>query len=305
MTHLFLSDVHIGRHAPQKEHHIRHALQGLLQYAEKQDVQIHILGDLFDYWMEYPGWQPKLGADTLNAFASYHATTGRHTTYITGNHDNWTRGHFATLGFDLQSEYKIIDLDGLRVFMHHGDGLANPQFQYPRPLFHRIIRHPLFVAIYQGLLPPRFGLGLMRWFSARKGKRLQVKPQGLSSWSESFLQSSAEQDGAIDGSMGIDGSMSINGSMGIDGRRRMDVVMNGHVHRAVRKKVESGLILQLPAFFDGFRLLKYTNGSFSFVRWDEEQQCLRTAESVKSLHSTNQPSAKPGRHHSHRLDAQV
>jgi len=149
------------------------------------------------------------------------------------------------------------------------------------------------VAIYQGLLPPRFGLGLMRWFSARKGKRLQVKPQGLSSWSESLLQSSANLDGVM------------GGGMGIDGRRRMDVVMNGHVHRAVRKKVESGLILQLPAFFDGFRLLKYTNGSFSFVRWDEEQQCLRTAESVKSLHSTNQPSAKPGRHHSHRLDAQV
>ena len=299
MTHLFLSDVHIGRHAPQKEHHIRHVLQGLLQYAEKQDVQIHILGDLFDYWMEYPGWQPKLGAEILNAFASYHATTGRHTTYITGNHDNWTRGHFTTLGFDLQSEYKIIDLDGLRVFMHHGDGLANPQFQYPRPLFHRIIRHPLFVAIYQGLLPPRFGLRLMRWFSARKGKRLQVKPQGLSSWSESLLRSSANLDGVMGGGMGKD-----------DGARNgvganIDVVMNGHVHRTVRKEVESGLILQLPAFFDGFRLLKYTNGSFSFVRWDEEQQCLRTAESVKSLHSTNQPSAKPGRRHSHRLDAQV
>ena len=279
MTHLFLSDVHIGRHSPERDRQIRHALIRLIQYAQQQKMQIHVLGDLFDYWMEYPGHTPDLGADVLRAFSEYHKATGLKPTYITGNHDNWTRGHFANQGFDVQPEYKILSLDSVRVFMHHGDGLANPQFQYPRPLFHRIIRHPLFVRLYQFLLPPWYGLELMKWFSARKGKRLQIVSQGLNAWSESLLQAQISTDGRTLEGHPMD-------------RDSIDVVMNGHVHRAVRKKTDNGLMLQLPAFFHQYHLLQYTNGTFTFVTWNNEQQCLSTTEPAKSIPSARRADAR-------------
>lgn len=289
MTHLFLSDVHIGRHSPERDRQIRHALIRLIQYAQKQKMQIHVLGDLFDYWMEYPGWTPDLGADVLLAFSEYHKATGLKPTYITGNHDNWTRGHFANQGFDVQPEYKFLSLDSLRVFMHHGDGLANPQFHYPRPLFHRIIRHPLFVRFYQFLLPPRYGLELMKWFSARKGKRLQMVSQELNSWSESLLQAHISLDGrTLEGHpMGGDPN-----SQRPTNRHSIDVVMNGHVHRAVQKKIGDGLMLQLPAFFHQYHLLQYTNGTFSFVTWNNERRSLSTTEPAKSIPSVRRADAR-------------
>ena len=262
MTHLFLSDVHLGGHTSTREKAVEKALMSLIRHAALHRIRMHVLGDLFDYWMEYPGWNPSLGSNVLDSFRDYHQTTGFRTTYVTGNHDNWTRGYFSSLGFDVQGEYKRLELDGRNIFMHHGDGLADPAFGYPRPFFHRVLRHPWFVRIYQTMFPPETGLDIMRRFSARKGKRLQFKGQGLKKWSRQVLSGT-----------------------GADGEKLADVMINGHVHRADMAVFDFGLMIQLPAFpsfgkSDRFRLLSYTKGTFSFVEWDEDLGELRSFPEV-------------------------
>ena len=51
--HLFISDIHIGAFNNSVEEQIENDLIDLVNYAIDRNAQIYILGDLFDYWMEF------------------------------------------------------------------------------------------------------------------------------------------------------------------------------------------------------------------------------------------------------------
>src|SRR6056297_1821810 len=150
MSHLFLSDVHIGAFEEDVDRIIRRDLISLIEYCALQNIQIHILGDLFDYWMEYPEWHPSLGSN-------------------------------------VPYEFFEITLDGKRVFLHHGDGLKDPAYHLPRPPFHRLLRNKMFVKLYQSLLTPKNGLRVMKAFSDYSKRRSYCDPSILNKWSENFL----------------------------------------------------------------------------------------------------------------------
>lgn len=59
--YLFLSDAHLGGFSKEKNRKIEEDLIELVDYCLEQQIQIAVLGDLFDYWMEYPGSIPALG----------------------------------------------------------------------------------------------------------------------------------------------------------------------------------------------------------------------------------------------------
>ena len=68
--HVFISDVHLGAFSRDSNDNIGHELVALITHCKKEHIEINILGDLFDYWMEYPekGFVPKLGKNVLDAF---------------------------------------------------------------------------------------------------------------------------------------------------------------------------------------------------------------------------------------------
>lgn len=53
-TSLFISDVHLGAFDKATEKEIEDELIALINHCCEQKIKIYILGDLFDYWMEYP-----------------------------------------------------------------------------------------------------------------------------------------------------------------------------------------------------------------------------------------------------------
>jgi len=122
MNHLFLSDVHLGALSEKTERSVRHDLAELIRFCSKQEIMIHIHGDLFDYWMEYPNWKPEIGKDILKCFSDYMDKHGA-INYVTGNHDNWTNGYFEKLGFNISHDFFDLSLGSKRIFLHHGDGL--------------------------------------------------------------------------------------------------------------------------------------------------------------------------------------
>lgn len=130
MVHIFLSDVHLGANNPEETEQLEHELIRLVDYCESQKIQIHILGDFFDYWMEFPDYVPELGQDILKRFESYNRTVNSATTYITGNHDYWTVSHFEKLGFKVEHEFMNLDLGDRNLFLCHGDGLSDENFSF-------------------------------------------------------------------------------------------------------------------------------------------------------------------------------
>ena len=51
---IFISDVHLGAFDKAKEAEVENDLITLINYCCAHKIKIYILGDLFDYWMEYP-----------------------------------------------------------------------------------------------------------------------------------------------------------------------------------------------------------------------------------------------------------
>ena len=187
MNHLFLSDVHIGAFEEDFDRAIRRDLILLIEHCASLKIQIHILGDLFDYWMEYPSWRPCIGSDVLKTFQNYTSKVAP-VNYITGNHDNWTNGYFNRLGFNVANEFIDITLHNKRFFLHHGDGLNDPGYDLPRPVMHRILRNKIFVKVYQSILPPKTGMRFMKAFSDFSKRRAYCDPSVLDRWAENFLK---------------------------------------------------------------------------------------------------------------------
>jgi len=244
MDHLFLSDVHIGAFEDDLEQVVQHDLISLIEYCAERKIQIHILGDLFDYWMEYPSWQPKFGSDVLISLKRYIKRVGS-VNFITGNHDNWTNGYFNQLGFSVTSEFFDITIDGKRYFLHHGDGLKDPRYNLPRPVMHRLLRNNLFVKVYQSILPPKKGIKLMKAFSDYSKRRAFCDPSVLNNWSENFLNTTP-----------------------------YEIVISGHDHQPRVLHFDYGTYINLGTFFNDRTVAHYNNGELELVVWNASQESL-------------------------------
>lgn len=250
MSHLFLSDVHIGAFDEDVDRVVQHDLISLIQYCLDQQIQLHILGDLFDYWMEYPSWRPRLGKQVLDSLQNY-ISNFKPVNFITGNHDNWTKGYFEDLGFNVTSEFFDISIDNKRFFLHHGDGLNDLSYNLPRPFMHRLLRNKIFVKLYQSILPPKAGMKVMQAFSNFSKQRAYCDPSLLDSWAENFLENSG-----------------------------FDVVISGHDHQPRVLNFDKGTYINLGTFFKDRTVAIYTRGDLKLVVWDSSQKMLYPLSTV-------------------------
>jgi len=218
----------------------------LINYCQQKGIQLVVLGDLFDYWMEYPHHVPSLGYQLLNRFEQYHQNFGP-TLYITGNHDNWTRGHFTERGFCVINESFNITLSGQNLLLLHGDGLRDSQYNLKRPWMHQWLRKRFFIRWYQRILPPRLGIKVMKYFS-RINRWIDRgdDQEKLNDWAEQQLKNSD-----------------------------IDLIISGHDHHPRRKHFASGCYINLGTYFRHRTMAYYNNSSFKIVSWKPVIQKLQ------------------------------
>lgn len=243
MVHIFLSDVHLGIHDDEQTRKLENELISLVDFCESNRIQIHILGDFFEYWMEFPDYIPDLGKSILDRFEQYNQAMEGETTFITGNHDFWTVSHLKERGFNVQHEYMELELDGNRFFLCHGDGLRDQRFQLPRPLMHRFIRHPKFVTFYKFLLSGKTGIQLMKAFSSFARDEDYINTKRLSDWAEIMLE-----------------------------KFPYDIIVSGHDHIPRVETFSNGTYIN-TGYFNHYRtVLKYTKGAFDLVTWNDGEK---------------------------------
>jgi len=237
---VFLADTHLGGFDDATNAAIEHDATELVRYCAANRIRLIFHGDLFDYWMEYPGRKPPYALQFRDAVKNYADEHGA-VLSITGNHDNWMLGQLSEEGFDIRHEHEYIDLNGRRALVLHGDGLRDPAFGLPRPMFHRILRHPAFVRMYRFILPYEWALGIMRWFSMWQRKRRPEadNTEPIDQWAMSALQ---------------------NGWA--------DVVILGHHHDIRHMKTPKGEYLNAGAFYRTRTVLMHTNGHIKVVEWN-------------------------------------
>lgn len=237
--HLFISDVHLGAFSSKKEIEVEEKLITLIDYAIEQKAGLYILGDLFDFWMEYPDIKfiPDLGTAVLNKFEEYNRIV-KPAIYVTGNHDNWTFGHFKDRGFDVEPKYRVIPVGKFNVLIMHGDGQVGERNDILRPAFHKLLRNPSFIHYYQKLFPPDVGIALMKNFSSITRKRNHSNPVPLNNHAASILTSD-----------------------------EVDILICGHDHIPREETFSGGRYINLGTFFKDNTLVRYINNEFQLVIW--------------------------------------
>lgn len=147
----FISDAHLGLGKREEERLKENRLLSFLDFIKNDASQLFILGDLFDAWIEYKTVIPK-GFHRILAKLHELKQYGTIIHFLVGNHDCWIRDYFRDeIGMIIYKQEFITDLNGKKIFIHHGDGVANNDTGYK--ILKKIVRNRFAVWLFSWLHP--------------------------------------------------------------------------------------------------------------------------------------------------------
>jgi UDP-2,3-diacylglucosamine hydrolase len=249
MDHIFFSDVHLGAFSTQENNQLENDVINLVEYCSRNAIQLHIVGDLFDYWMEFPGYVPELGKALLNKFEEYN--TQIQANYITGNHDHWTISHFTERGFKVYSDELVLTIGHNKTLLFHGDGLSDKRYELPHPVLNHVLRNRTFISFYRSLFSGKTGNHIMKKFSDFTRDSENLRPERLSTWSKSYLNKSD-----------------------------VDVIITGHDHIPRIETFNEGTYINCGAFYRDQTTARYTNNQFQLVLWNSKLQQFEPFDNI-------------------------
>lgn len=157
----FISDAHLGANLPDVIQRERMLIDFLTRIRDDAG-QLFILGDLFDFWVEY---RHAIRPDYFNILHALKDLVERGVDihYIAGNHD-FALGTFLTdhIGIHIHPDAWEITTGKRHIYMTHGDGLIAADSGYR--LLKRFLRNPVLQTGYR-LIHPDIGIGLALFFS--------------------------------------------------------------------------------------------------------------------------------------------
>ncbi len=121
-----------------------------------------LLGDIFNFWLEYRSLIPRHAFAVLSAL---HQAVARGTRLIVvgGNHDRWGSTFWRReLGAEFYPHYAEVELCKRRTYLSHGDKVSDPQVA--GRLLETVLRGN-WAARFFRLLPPDLGFALVDRFS--------------------------------------------------------------------------------------------------------------------------------------------
>lgn len=176
----FLSDAHLGSRAIPHSRELEKKLCRFLDSIRDEAGAIYMLGDMFDFWHEYPTVVPK-GFTRFLGKLSEMTDAGVQIHYFIGNHDIWAYNYLEEeCGVILHRQPQQVKLqDGVRLYLAHGDGLGdvNHGFRFVRSIFHNRVCQFLFRWIH-----PTIGM----CFGLEWARRSRLKHEGKVLMSNQF-----------------------------------------------------------------------------------------------------------------------
>ena len=168
----FVSDVHLGLNVDDPEERERRFCR-FLSELPPETKELYLLGDIFDFWVEYRYVVPAGFVRTLGKLAEL-SDRGVRLYLFKGNHDCWTFGYLEKeLGATLLEQPFYTEIAGKRFCLGHGDGVGKTDLKFGmlRKLFYSSTAIRMLKAIH-----PRwtFALGL-GWSKRNRLKHDQVE----------------------------------------------------------------------------------------------------------------------------------
>lgn len=190
----FISDTHLGSGPDSQEREQQLCL--LLNEVKNQAHTLVLLGDIFDFWFSYKYVVPRGHVRLLGKLAEV-ADAGVTIHYFIGNHDMWMFDYLTQeIGAIMHDEPTVLELNGRRMLIGHGDGLGHLDHKYDflRCIFRSRFNQRLFAFLPQALT---FGIAT-RWSDNNKKKHLREDlsfqgedNEGIILYCKEFLQHDA------------------------------------------------------------------------------------------------------------------
>jgi len=168
---LFISDLHISLEKTE----ITRRFVDFLQQRARQAKSLYILGDLFDSWIGDDDNTPP--NKTIKKALKQLSDSGTEIFLLQGNRDFLLGQHFCEeTGITLLDEYSVIELDGHRTLLTHGDLLCSDDLPYQT---FRLKSHSL--EWQQNVLSKPLWLRLLaaRWYRLRSYWHKRNKTQDI------------------------------------------------------------------------------------------------------------------------------
>ena len=228
---IVVADAHLGQVPPA----VGTAFLAFLDEVPQPGDHLVLTGDLFDFWFEYQSVIPRKHFATVAKLQEVRAR-GVPITFVGGNHDRWGGSFFTRdLGIEFFGGGAELNLNGRRAFIVHGDGLTEQHWS--GALMHRVLRHPITVAVFR-VLHPTIGFWIADLFSrhlADNTKDRAVLDRAAAAqrtWAADFLK----------------------------GHPDVQLVIMAHTHRPVVDRLPDGRAYLNPgAFLDGGRYAVVTS----------------------------------------------
>jgi UDP-2,3-diacylglucosamine hydrolase len=238
----FISDVHLGLGTRREEHDKENRLLALFHGILPTTDELYIVGDLFDFWFEYRTVIPKGFHRTLAALQAF-TDRGIPVKFLVGNHDCWISDFFSDeIGMEVHRIPFEATIQGRRVFLHHGDGLATKDLGYR--LIKPVLRNRLAIWLYRWLHPD-LGVPLARGSSRTSRTYTSQKDFGEE---EGLLKFAREriQEG-------------------------VDIVVMGHRHQPSFTQIEDGIYVNLGDWvsFNTYAIMEA--GTIRLTTWSPTQ----------------------------------
>lgn len=166
MKTYFASDFHLG--APDKTISLERERRVIrwLDHIKKDAESLYFLGDIFDFWYEWNNVIPKGFYRFLTKLAEI-AEAGVKIYYFTGNHDVW-QYHYLHDEFGVQvfTEPQLIEINGRRIYMGHGDGLGSGSWGFS--IIKWIFTNKVTQFLYTNFFHPNLAMWIgFKWSESR------------------------------------------------------------------------------------------------------------------------------------------
>lgn len=157
----FVSDFHLGSYPHAESDAREKRIVAWLEHIRVDAMEIYFMGDVFDFWFEYATVVPRGYIRFLGKLAEL-ADQGIQLTFFKGNHDMWMFGYLEKeLGARIVPDELIVERNGRKFYLHHGDGLGpgDRRYKWLKKIFRSRFCQWLFARLH-----PNLGIGIaQRW----------------------------------------------------------------------------------------------------------------------------------------------
>lgn len=238
---LFISDLHLGAERPGKLELFKQLLRG----PALNVGALYILGDLFDQFWVGNDDRTDPNPEIINALQECNGK-GVEILFIRGNRELMLDEGFENLtGCRLLPDETVIELDGEKVLLMHGDRLCSGDIRYQ--YYRRFMEMPLTKSVFHTLpyaVRLRLSHGLRPWMQRSKQKKPEIIVDVNQTTVERFMQD--------------------------HGVYRL---IHGHTHRPDRHEFllggKSAERIVLSDWYEGDSVLVYRDGNYRLMRVNE------------------------------------